>query len=229
VLGNQNRAAPFIITEVEPRTLALLARNPWNSDFQPQVAFMDLGGAQQTLTADRAEFIGHLGSLACPQALSGTEPLSGRVGGGLDPCGAMQTKITVNPGETKELTLLLGAENSAAAAAALIERYRTCDLDAEYKSVTDFWRRTLGVVQVRTPDRSMDQMLNGWLLYQTLSSRVWGRTAFYQSSGAYGFRDQLQDVMALCVCAPAVAREHILRAAARQFEAGDVQHWWLPT
>ncbi|HWX80023.1 MAG TPA: hypothetical protein VNZ02_08040 [Steroidobacteraceae bacterium] len=229
VLGNQNRAAPFIITEVEPRTLALLARNPWNSDFQPQVAFMDMGGAQQTLTADRAEFIGHLGSLACPQALAGTLPLSGRVGGGLDPCGAMQTKITLNPGETKEFTLLLGAASSAAAAAALIERYRTSDLDAAYQSVTDFWRRTLGVLQVRTPDRSMDLMLNGWLLYQTLSSRVWGRTAFYQSSGAYGFRDQLQDVMALCVCAPAVAREHILRAAARQFEAGDVQHWWLPT
>jgi cyclic beta-1,2-glucan synthetase len=229
VLGNQNRAAPFIITEVEPRNLALLARNPWNGDFQPQVAFMDLGGAQQTLTADRAEFIGHLGSLACPQALAGTEPLSGRVGGGLDPCGAMQTTITLNPGETKELRLLLGAESSAAAAAALIERYRTCDLNAAYQSVTDFWRNTLGVVQVRTPDPSMDLMLNGWLLYQTLSSRVWGRTAFYQSSGAYGFRDQLQDVMALCVCAPAVAREHILRAAARQFQAGDVQHWWLPT
>jgi cyclic beta-1,2-glucan synthetase len=229
VLGNQNRAAPYIITEIEPRTRALLARNPWSADFQPQVAFMDLKGAQQTYTADRAEFIGHLGSLAEPQALLGMEPLSGQVGGGLDPCGAMQTKITLNPGETKELTLLLGAESSAAAAAALIERYRTADLDAALRSVTDFWRKTLGVVQVQTPDRSMDLMLNGWLLYQTLSSRVWGRTAFYQSSGAYGFRDQLQDVMALCVCAPAVAREHILRAAARQFEAGDVQHWWLPT
>jgi cyclic beta-1,2-glucan synthetase len=229
VLGNQNRAAPFIITEVEPRTLALLARNPWNTDFQPQVAFMDLGGAQHSFTADRAEFIGQLGSLAEPQALSAAEPLRGRAGGGLDPCGAMQTKITLNPGETKELTLLLGMQSSATAAAALIERYRTADLDAAYKSVTDFWRTTLGAVQVRTPDRSMDLMLNGWLLYQTLSSRVWGRTAFYQSSGAYGFRDQLQDVMALCVCAPAEAREHILRAAARQFDAGDVQHWWLPT
>jgi cyclic beta-1,2-glucan synthetase len=229
VLGNQNRAAPFIITEIEPQTRALLARNPWNTDFQPQVAFMDLSGAQQTCTGDRAEFIGRLGSLAHPRALSGKEPLSGRVGGGLDPCGAMQTKIALKPGETVELALLLGAGSSTAAAAALIGRYRTADLDAVHEAVTDFWRKTVARVQVQTPDRSMDLMLNGWLLYQTLSSRVWGRTAFYQSSGAYGFRDQLQDVMALCVCAPALAREHILRAAARQFEAGDVQHWWLPT
>jgi cyclic beta-1,2-glucan synthetase len=230
VLGNQNnRAAPFIVTEIEPQTLALLARNPWSTDFQPQVAFMDLGGRQQTYTADRAEFIGRLGTLAEPKALLGAEPLSKRVGGGLDPCGAMQTPITLNPGESVELMLLLGAESSAAAAAALVERYRKADLDAVHQEVTDFWHKTLGAVQVRTPEPSMDLLLNGWLLYQTLSSRVWGRTAFYQSSGAYGFRDQLQDVMALCVCAPALVREHILRAAARQFTAGDVQHWWLPT
>jgi cyclic beta-1,2-glucan synthetase len=141
----------------------------------------------------------------------------------------MQTAITLKPGESIELTLLLGMERSAAAAAALVERYRKADLDAVHAGVVDFWHKTLGAVQVQTPDPSMDLLLNGWLLYQTLSSRVWGRTAFYQSSGAYGFRDQLQDVMALCVCAPAVAREHILRAAARQFTAGDVQHWWLPT
>jgi cyclic beta-1,2-glucan synthetase len=230
VLGNQNnRAAPFIITEIEPRTIALLARNPWNTDFQPQVAFMDLGGRQQTYTGDRAEFIGRLGTLAEPLALLGAEPLSKRVGGGLDPCGAMQCPITLNPGESVELTLLLGAASSSAAAAALVERYRNADLDAVHNEVTDFWHQTLSAVQVRTPEPSMDLLLNGWLLYQTLSSRVWGRTAFYQSSGAYGFRDQLQDVMALCVCAPAVVREHILRAAARQFTAGDVQHWWLPT
>jgi cyclic beta-1,2-glucan synthetase len=230
VLGNQNnRAAPFIITEIEPQTGALLARNPWTTDFQPQVAFMDLGGRQQSYTADRAEFLGRLGSLADPEALRKPDPLGKRVGGGLDPCGAMQAAITLNPGESIELTLLLGMESSAAAAAALVERYRKADLDAVHAGVADFWHKTLGAVQVQTPDPSMDLLLNGWLLYQTLSSRVWGRTAFYQSSGAYGFRDQLQDVMALCVGAPTVAREHILRAAARQFTAGDVQHWWLPT
>jgi cyclic beta-1,2-glucan synthetase len=133
------------------------------------------------------------------------------------------------PDATIELKLMMGVAQSTAGAAALIQRYRAADLDAVLKDVSDFWDRTLSVVQVRTPDRSMDIMLNGWLLYQTLACRVWARTGFYQSSGAYGFRDQLQDVMALCVAAPATAREHILRAAARQFTAGDVQHWWLPT
>jgi cyclic beta-1,2-glucan synthetase len=229
VLGNQNnRAAPFIITAVDAKTGALLARNPWTADFQSRVAFMDMAG-RQSFTADRTEFIGRHGSLAEPAALLVPQALTNRAGGGLDPCGAMQTKISLDPGQTVELTLLLGEESSADAAVALIERYRTMDLDASLKSVTDFWDRTLGVIQVKTPDRSMDILVNGWLLYQTLSSRVWGRTAFYQSSGAYGFRDQLQDVMALCVSQPAITRAHILRAAARQFLEGDVQHWWLPT
>jgi cyclic beta-1,2-glucan synthetase len=230
VLGNQNnRAAPFIITALDPKTGALLARNPWTADFQSRVAFMDMAGRQQSFTADRTEFIGRHGSLAEPAALLGPQGLTNRVGGGLDPCGAMQTKIALNPGEAVELTLLLGEESSAEKAVELIERYRGMDLDGALKTVRDFWDRTLDVIQVKTPDRSMDILVNGWLLYQALACRVWGRTAFYQSSGAYGFRDQLQDVMALCVSAPAITREHILRAAARQFTEGDVQHWWLPT
>ncbi|MGB6354239.1 MAG: hypothetical protein WBF21_09700 [Steroidobacteraceae bacterium] len=230
VLGNQRaKTAAFIVTQIEPATGALLARNPWGQDFQARIAFLDMAGRQQSCTADRAEFIGRHGSLAEPLALLGTNPLSNRVGGGLDPCGAMQARITLAPGETAELKFLLGEEASSAAAVTLIERYRTIDLDAALKEVTDFWEQTLGAVQVKTPDRSMDILLNGWLLYQTLACRVWARTAFYQSSGAYGFRDQLQDVMALVVSNPDIAREHILRAAARQFEAGDVQHWWLPS
>jgi cyclic beta-1,2-glucan synthetase len=230
VLGNQrSRTAPFIVTEIEPKTGALLARNPWSTDFQSRIAFMDMAGRQLACTADRAEFVGRHGSLAEPAALLGPHRLSDRVGGGFDPCGAMQTTISLSPGEQTELVFLLGEEASPAAAVALIERYRRVDLDAVLKGVKDFWSDTLGAVQVKTPDRSMDILVNGWLLYQTLACRVWARTAFYQSSGAYGFRDQLQDVMALCVSKPAIAREHILRAAARQFEAGDVQHWWLPT
>lgn len=230
VLGNQNnRAAPFIVTAIEPMTGTLLARNPWTADFKSRVAFMDMAGRQQSYTGNRTEFIGRHGSLSEPAALMVPQPLANRVGGGLDPCGAMQTKISLNPGEAIELRLLLGEESSVAAAIALIERYRGADLDQVLKSVTDFWDQTLGVVQVKTPDRSMDILVNGWLLYQTLSCRIWGRTAFYQSSGAYGYRDQLQDVMALCVSSPATTREHILRAAARQFTEGDVQHWWLPT
>ncbi len=230
VLGNQRtRTAPFIVTEIEPKTAALLARNPWRTEFQSRVAFLDMGGRQRTYTADRAEFIGRHGSLAEPAALLGPSGLSNRVGGGLDPCGATQTTLSLEPGESTELVFLLGEAESKGAAVALIERYRSIDLDGVLKSVTDYWDKTLGAIQVKTPDRSVDILLNGWLLYQTLACRVWARTGFYQSSGAYGFRDQLQDVMALCVSRPALAREHILRAASRQFEAGDVQHWWLPS
>jgi cyclic beta-1,2-glucan synthetase len=230
VLGNQNnRSAPFTITEIDAKTGALLARNPWGSDFGARVAFMDLNGRQQHVCADRTEFIGRHGTLAEPAALLDPQPLSNRVGGGLDPCGAMQMRVDLAPGETTEVIMLLGEEGSAQAAADLIERYRAADLKQVLLEVKEFWQQTLGTIQVQTPDRSVDLLLNGWLLYQTLACRVWGRTAFYQSSGAYGFRDQLQDVMALCVAAPNITREHLLRAAARQFVEGDVQHWWLPT
>jgi len=230
ILGNQrSRTAPFIITEIDSETSALTARNPWSLEFHARVAFMDMGGRQQTLSGDRAEFIGRHGSLAEPAALLGPSRLSNRIGGGLDPCGAMQTQFSLRPGEHSEFVLILGQEASKGDALSLLKRYRTADLDAVLKTVTDYWDQTLGVLQVKTPDRSMDVLLNGWLLYQTLVCRLWARSAFYQTSGAYGFRDQLQDVMALCVARPALAREHILRAALRQFAAGDVQHWWLPT
>ncbi len=231
VLGHRrSRTAPFLVTAVEPATGALLARNPWNAaEYQGQVAFLDLGGAQQSMSGDRLEFLGRHGTLAEPAALLSSDPLSGRVGGGFDPCGALQTQIELQPGEEKTLILLLGVASSTMEAAALIQRYRAADLDAILSQVTDSWQRVLGVIQVKTADRSMDVLLNGWLLYQTLACRVWARAAFYQSSGAYGFRDQLQDVMALCVAMPALAREHLLRAAGRQFPEGDVQHWWLAT
>ena len=122
----------------------------------------------------------------------------------------------------------LGEATTREEAGALIARYRTADLDAVLRAVEDRWNDVLGAVQVKTPDRSMDLLLNRWLLYQTLACRVWSRSAFYQAGGAYGFRDQLQDVMALSVATPGIAREHILRAAARQFVEGDVQHWWHP-
>ena len=127
-----------------------------------------------------------------------------------------------------EIVFFLGEAASRAQALSLIAKYRTADLDAVLSTSTRLWDDVLGTVQVKTPDRSLDIMLNRWLLYQTLACRVWARSAFYQASGAYGFRDQLQDVMALTVSKPAIAREHLLRTAARQFVAGDVQHWWLP-
>src|SRR5207249_98228 len=152
--------------------------------------------------------------------------LSGRVGAARGPCGALQAVIELRAGGRAEIVFLLGEEASPDEAAALIARYRAADLDAVLRSVTERWDDVLGAVQVRTPDRSMDILLNRWLLYQTLSCRVWARSACYQAGGAYGFRDQLQDVMALTGASPQVTREHLLRAAARQFVEGDVQHWW---
>jgi cyclic beta-1,2-glucan synthetase len=207
----------------------MLARNPWRAEFQSRVVFLDAAGKQQAWTGDRAEFIGRHGSLSEPAALHRGSRLSNRSGGGLDPCGALQFPLELRPGEEVELVFTLGEAESADDAVALIEKYRAADLDAVFKSVTDYWGQTLGAIQVKTPDRTVDILLNGWLLYQALACRIWGRTGFYQSSGAYGYRDQLQDVMALCISRPAIAREHLLRAAARQFMAGDVQHWWLPT
>src|SRR5438034_1205677 len=229
VLGpSRSASAPFIVTEIEPETGALLARNPWNAAFGSRVAFADLAGRQAAWTGDRREFLGRNGALERPAALAEDTPLSGRVGAGLDPCAALQAPIELEPGATTEIVFFLGEAGSATEAAALIARYRAADLDAVFGAVAEHWGTLLGTVQVKTPDRSMDIMMNRWLLYQTVACRLWARSAFYQAGGAYGFRDQLQDVMALAVSKREVAREHLLRAASRQFVEGDVQHWWHP-
>ncbi|MDI1283820.1 MAG: glucoamylase family protein [Reyranella sp.] len=229
VLGlGRGASAPTVVTERDPASGAIFARNPWNMHQGTRVAFADLGGRQTAWTADRSEFIGRNCTADNPAALSGTIPLSQRVGAGLDPCAALQTVIELDRGASTEIVFFLGQTEDAAAARALIERYRAADLDAVHREVVSFWDETLGVLQVKTPDRSMDILLNGWLLYQTLACRYWARAAFYQAGGAYGFRDQLQDVMSLMVARPELARAHVLRAAARQFVEGDVQHWWFP-
>ena len=161
-------------------------------------------------------------------ALSRDAPLSNTVGAGLDPCGALRTTLVMPPGGVVEVVFFLGEAASAIDARRLIARYRAADLDAVLLDVGSYWDTVLGAVQVKTPDRAMDIMLNGWLLYQTLVCRIWARSGFYQTSGAYGFRDQLQDGMALAAALPTMTREHLPRAAARQFIEGDVQHWWLP-
>jgi cyclic beta-1,2-glucan synthetase len=161
-------------------------------------------------------------------ALVGGQPLSKKVGAGLDPCCALRTTVELPPNGTIELVFFLGQAAGVEEARALIAHYRTADLDAVRAAVDRHWEDMLDTVQVKTPDRSMDIMLNGWLLYQTIACRVWARSGFYQASGAYGFRDQLQDGMALATVRPAMTRAHLLRAAARQFVEGDVQHWWLP-
>ena len=229
VLGNAQRAGrTVIVTELAGDSGALLARNPWNTEFGERVAFLDMQGRQSSWTADRCEFIGRDGALDSPAGLAHGAILSGRTGAGLDPCGALQTRIKLGPIGSTEVVILLGQSDSRHAAEALVAKYCHADLDAVFKEATSQWDDILGAVQVKTPDRALDILMNCWLLYQTLGCRVWARAGFYQASGAYGFRDQLQDVMALCVTRPDLARAHILRAAARQFPQGDVQHWWLP-
>jgi cyclic beta-1,2-glucan synthetase len=206
----------------------MFARNQWQSSFGSRVAFLDLRGRQKDWTGDRREFIGRNGSLSTPAALSGATTLSRSVGAGLDPCGAMRTAIDLPVNDNIEVVCFLGQADNIADVRTLIERYRSADLDAVLTTVRHFWDDVVGRVQVKTPDRSTDIMLNGWLLYQTLACRVWARSAFYQASGAYGFRDQLQDNMALATIHPDMTRAHLLRAASRQFVEGDLQHWWLP-
>ena len=230
--ASREASAPFIVTQIDAETEALFARNHWRIEGGERVAFADLAGRQVAWTGDRTEFLGRNGTLDRPAALAsvtlaGGTPLSNRVGAGFDPCGALHTQIELKPNGVAEIVFLLGEAATAADARALIGRYRSADLDAVLQAATGRWDAILGAVQVRTPDRSMDILLNRWLLYQTLACRVWARSAFYQASGAYGFRDQLQDVMALTVSQPAIARAHIVRAAGRQFAEGDVQHWWL--
>ncbi len=226
--SNGSTPAPYVVTSRDETTGALFARNRWRADFGERVAFFDMAGQQQSLSGDRAHFLGLLGSVAAPAALQHDTPLDGRLGAGLNPCGALQTQVELAPGGCLELLFLLGEGADEAAAQALVTTYRGSDVDEVLAGVATLWNDLLDTVQVQTPDRAMDLLLNDWALYQITGCRLWARTAYYQASGAYGFRDQLQDVMALCVTRPDLAREHLLRAAGRQFAEGDVQHWWLP-
>ena len=229
VLGASRSATlAFIETEIDARTGAIFARNPMNLAFGSRVAFADMGGAQCDWTGDRREFIGRNRTLANPAALASASPLSNKVGAALDPCAAMRAKLVLQPGAVAEVVFFLGEAATGEDARAAILAIRAADLDALEAGIARSWDEILSAIEVKTPDRAMDLMLNGWLLYQTVSCRIWARSAFYQASGAYGFRDQLQDGMALAAVRPDLTREHLLRAAARQFAEGDVQHWWLP-
>lgn len=218
----------FLSTGADERTGALFACNPWNVAFPDRVMFADLMGQQTAMTGDRAAFLGPEGELRSPAAGLRGARLSGRYGAGLDACMALECRVTLAPGQTARVGHLLGQAASREAAQALIERLRDADADDLLAAVDAHWRAITDTVQIATPDRAMDIMVNGWLPYQTLACRIQARAAFYQASGAYGFRDQLQDGMAMTLARPAGVRAHLLRAAARQFPQGDVQHWWLP-
>jgi cyclic beta-1,2-glucan synthetase len=225
-LGAQRGAtAPFLVTELD-ETGALFARNFWNEPYAGRVAFADAEGRQTTWTADRTEFLGRNGGLDAPAGLAPGRVLSGSAGTRLDPCAVLQVRLRLEAGQHAGVRFLLGQGSDTAEARRLVTRYRTDDLDASLAKVRREWEDTLSALQVRTPDRSMDLMLNRWLLYQVVACRYRARAAFYQAGGAWGFRDQLQDVLSFTVARRELAREHLLRAASRQFEEGDVQHWW---
>jgi cellobiose phosphorylase len=227
VLGTVRENAPLqVVCEHDPKTGAVLARNAWAGDFAKGIAFLAADPQPHSMTADRTEFLGRHGSVSAPAAL-GRVGLSSRIGPALDPCGALMTNIALVPGETREIVFILGQAESLEQIRRLVSAYagRAKEVLAE---VQRQWDHMLGAVRVTTPDPGLNIIVNRWLLYQVLACRVWARSAFYQSGGAYGFRDQLQDAMALVNCAPEEARAQILRAAARQFEEGDVQHWWHP-
>jgi cyclic beta-1,2-glucan synthetase len=220
--------APYVVTEVDADTGALLARNAWNTDFSGRVAFADISLRPRSLTADRTEFLGRNGSVVNPAAM-GRTALSGTTGSGLDPCAALTAPFELHPGQEKEIVFLLGEVATVDEARRLVRAYaHPGQVQATFDAVRQRWDDLLGTVQVKTPNAALDLLLNRWLLYQVLACRVWARSALYQSGGAYGFRDQLQDVMALVYAAPAQTRAQILRAATRQFREGDVQHWWHP-
>jgi cellobiose phosphorylase len=229
VLGDlRPKSVMHIITGINPLSGALFARNPYNTGFGNRTAFFNVDDVTRTMTGDRKEFIGRNGTLANPAVMARSR-LSGRVGAALDPCGAIQTAFDLADGEEREIVFTLGAGHDIDDADTLAHRFLGSAAAREaLEAIWQYWNRTLGSVQVETRDPSINVLANGWLLYQTISCRLWGRSGYYQSGGAFGFRDQLQDVMALIHAEPQLVREHLIRSASRQFVEGDVQHWWHP-
>lgn len=235
VLGDlQSKSAMHVGTEIDPHSGAILARNAYNPEFGDRMAFFDADGATRwpgvTYSGDRREFLGRNGTLRDPQAMH-RSTLSNRLGAGMDPCAALRVPLELQPGQEREIIFRLGAAGRRGMddARVMVQHLREPQASlGALQAVKDYWAQTLGAVQVQTPDAALNLLANGWLLYQTLACRLWARTGFYQSGGAFGFRDQLQDCMALVHAAPNLLREQVLRCAARQFIEGDVQHWWHP-
>jgi cyclic beta-1,2-glucan synthetase len=217
-----------IVSEQDVESGALLIRNRYNTPFAERVSFFHAEGANLSFTADRSEFIGRNRSLKDPQAMS-RKKLSGRRGAGLDPCAALQVKFDIADQSEKEIVFLIGNAENTMAAQSIIRQFSDRNaVIASLEEVREYWNDVVETVQVVTPDESLNVLANGWLTYQTMACRIFARSGFYQSGGAFGFRDQLQDVLALLHSQPQMAREQILLGASKQFLEGDVQHWWHP-
>jgi cyclic beta-1,2-glucan synthetase len=229
VLGDMPaKTAMHVTTEIDAATGALIARNTYHAEFASRVAFFDTDDVNRVVTADRMEFLGRGGNMQYPAAMRHTS-LSGKTGAAMDPCAAIRVIFSLSEGESRDTVFRLGAgQNIEEARALLLRNRRAAPAAQALAKVRQYWQDTLGVVQITTPDPAIDVLVNGWLLYQTLACRVWARSGYYQSGGAFGFRDQLQDVMALIHTQPERLREHLLTCAGRQFREGDVQHWWHP-
>jgi cellobiose phosphorylase len=229
VLGDlPAKTAMHVSTEIDARSGALYARNPYNPEFAERVAFFDVDDLARKLTGDRTEFLGRNGTLSNPAAMNRSR-LSGKVGAGLDPCGAIQVNFELGDRQEREIVFRLGVGRNVEDAGKLVQRFRgSVAARGALEAVWLHWNHALGAVQVETPDAALNVLANGWLIYQTLACRIWARSGYYQSGGAFGFRDQLQDMMALVHAKPQLVREHLLLCASRQFIEGDVQHWWHP-
>lgn len=229
VMGDMRpKNAMHIFSELDATTGALIAKNPYNTEFPGRVTFFDVDERKKSFTSDRAEFIGRNQSLQNPDAMSKVK-LSGKLGAGSDPCAALQIPFELDEGEEKEIIFRLGTGVDMYDASNLLKQFKGSEKAVNaLQGVRDFWKKTLEAIQVETPDDATNILANNWITYQTLSSRLWGRSGYYQSGGAFGFRDQLQDVLSLLHAQPELARAQILLAASRQFKEGDVQHWWHP-
>ena len=226
VLGvDRDHTNQYVVSAYNNEHEYLYAKNTYDVCFRRQRSYIFSSEVITSYTGDRREFLGLKGSIATPEGLN--KKLQCDIGVGYDPCGAIQVSITIKPGETKSVIFGLGQSDNSDEIIELSSKYKDLTkYDCELERVKDHWDRLLGTIKVKTSDRAMDILINGWLLYQTVACRINARSAFYQAGGAYGFRDQLQDSLSLMHTAPNMVKEQILLACSRQFEEGDVQHWW---
>ena len=228
VLGDlKPKTGMHIVTEIDPGNGAFLAKNVYNPEFSDRVAFFDTDDSGRTYTGDRTEFIGRNGTLKNPDAMSRAR-LSGKTGAALDPCAAIQTTFVLSEDQERNVIFRLGVGKNIDINKMVLQFRGLPTAQSALEKVRKYWQDSIDIIQVETPDQSVNILTNGWLMYQTVSCRLWARSGYYQSGGAFGFRDQLQDALAVLHTQPILARKQILLCASRQFKEGDVQHWWHP-